>query len=181
MAICKLAQDLLRTTSCGYSLPEISDIYLANYEDIVSTAISAATGETGAEEITAITLSGDAKFFHVEPTKNSVSYTDELVVDDTNGNKYRTVTLNFNVSGMYSAAMHGVLDALSLGRYFAVVKTAEGNYLGLGRVAPLEATTASLGGGGDTNGMTITLSGNVAESAIPLSEGAVDTVLGTGA
>ena len=174
MAICALNKDLLRTEFCGYSLPEVKDIYLANFADVV-TADTAVTEDC--EEITAITVTSGAQFYHIEPAKDSVSFTDELVVED-NGNKYRTHTLTFNVAGKYDACMHTVLDALSLGRYFAVVATADGEYLALGRLTGLEAETATLSGGGDTNGITVTLSANVTESAIPLSEAAIAVVKG---
>ena len=175
MAICSLNKDLLRTTTCGYSLPEVKDIYLANYAEVTNSAVSADT--SGCTEVTAITLSGSAKFYHIEPAKNSVTFTDELVVED-NGNKYRTHTLSFTVAGQYDKCMVGVLDALALGRYFCVVVTADGQWLALGRLGGLEAETATLAGGGDTNGMQIVLSGNVTESAIPLSSAAIAVVTG---
>lgn len=174
MAICSLNKDLLRTDFCGYSLPEVKDIYLANFADVV-TADTAVTEDC--EEITAITVTSGSQFYHIEPAKDSVNFTDELVVED-NGNKYRTHTLTFNVSGKYDACMHTVLDALSLGRYFAVVATADGEYLALGRLTGLEAETATLSGGGDTNGITVTLSANVTESAIPLNDAAIAVVKG---
>ena len=74
--------------------------------------------------------------------------------------------------------MVGVLDGLSLGRYFCVVVTADGQWLALGRIGGLEAETATLQGGGDTNGMQIVLSGNVTEPAIPLSSAAIKIVKG---
>lgn len=178
MANCILNRDLLRTSSCGYSLPEVKDIYLANFADVTGTTAgtSTDTGCTG-EEVTAIGLATSAKFYHIEPAKNSVTFTDELVVED-NGNKYRTHTLTFNVTGQYDACMHMDLDALSLGRYFAVVVTADGKWLALGRLTGLEAETATLQGGGDTNGISVTLSANVTESAVPLSTAAINTVKG---
>lgn len=182
MAICALHKDMLRTNSCGYSLPTITDIFVANYADVTSTAISAGTGTTdaGCETVTGITMNAEAKFYHIEPTRNSISFSDALTVDDTNGNKYRTHSVTFSVSGVYDACQHANLDALSLGRYIVVVKTAEGSYLMLGRLNPLEASAAELAGGSDSNGMTITLDANVTESAIPLSEEAIQTVLGEG-
>ena len=69
------------------------------------------------------------------------------------------------------------VDALSLGRFFAVVKTASGQYLALGRTAGLEASEQSIAGGSDNNGITVTLTANVAESAMPLSESAVAQLL----
>lgn len=169
---CKLSNDILRTNSCGYSLPEVTDIYLANYSDVPSTALDA-----DEKVISAITLASGATFYHIEPAKNSTTFEDALVVEDS-GAKYRTHTLTFSVTGVYDGDRHLDFDNLSLGRYFAVVKTAEGNYLAMGRTTGLEAETATLSGGGDSNGMQIVLSANIAESVIPLSAGAIDTVLG---
>lgn len=178
---CSLNRDLLRTTSCGYSLPEVKDIYLANYADVSATTVAdgVAFGDEGStcsgSVITSIVMGNGGKFYHIEPAKNSVTFEDTLVVED-NGNKYRTHSLTFNVSGKYNQCLHDDLDALALGRYFAVVVTADGIWLGLGRLGGLEAETATLSGGGDTNGMQIVLSGNVTESAVPLAEAAVNTV-----
>lgn len=178
MAICALNRNLLRTTSCGYSLPEIVDIYLYNYDDVSGTTVTQGSGTSeGCDEITAISLKENAKVYHVEPSKNSASFEDTLVVED-NGNKYRNASITFNVAGKYDSCMHGSLDALSLGRYLVVVKTADGNYLAFGRIAPLEAETATLAGGSDTNGLQIVLSGNIAESPLPLSDAAVTAMLG---
>lgn len=169
---CKLSNDILRTNSCGYSLPEVTDIYLANYSEVTSTSLDA-----DEKVISAITLGSGATFYHIEPAKNSTTFEDALVVEDS-GAKYRTHTLTFSVTGVYDGDRHLDFDNLSLGRYFAVVKTAEGNYLAMGRTTGLEAETATLSGGGDSNGMQIVLSANIAESVIPLSAGAIDTVLG---
>ena len=176
MAICKLNRNLTRTTSCGYSLPEIVDLYLINSESLSANPETSAT-TAGCESITALNLSNGEKVYHVEPTKNSASFEDTLVVED-NGNKYRNASITFNVAGRYDDCMHASLDALSLGRYFVVVKTADGNYLGFGRIAPLEAETATLAGGSDTNGLQIVLSGNIAESPLPLNEAATSELLG---
>ena len=174
MAICKLNRNLTKTTSCGYSLPEIVDLYLINYEDFSGETPAISADTAGCESITAITTG--VTVYHVEPAKNSASFEDTLVVED-NGNKYRNASITFNVSGKYDACMHGSLDALALGRYFVVVKTADGNYLGFGRISPLEAETATLAGGSDTNGLQIVLAGNIAESPLPLSDEAVSTLL----
>lgn len=174
MANCKLNRNILRTTSCGYSLLEINDIYLANFDDMTADK---GTETGGCESVSAITTATTgAHFYHIVPAKNSVTFTDELVVEDS-GAKYRTHTLTFNIANRYDSCLHIDFDNLSLGRFMAVVKTADGNYLMLGRVTGLEASAATLSGGGDTNGMAITLSANVAESAMPLSDAAKDEML----
>ena len=176
MAVCSLDKDLLRSTSCGYSLPQIVTLYLANFADVKTTALS-----TQGDEISGITMVTGATFHVVEPAKNSASFTDEYVRND-NGAQYRTQTITFSVTGTYDKEKHNALDALSLGKYFVVAKTAEGSYIGFGRLTGLEASAASNAGGSanNTNGMTITLTADVTESALPLVGAAIDKVLDKG-
>lgn len=178
MAICTLNRNLTRGSQCGYSLPQIVEIYLVNKESLSGDPVVTygTSGETGCDEITAVNLKEGEKVYKIEPAKNSASFEDTLVVEDA-GNKYRNASVTFNVVGTYNACMHGALDALALGQYFVVIKTADGNYLGLGRIAPLEAETATLAGGSDNNGLQIVLSGNIAESPLPLSNEAVTALL----
>ena len=178
MAVCALDKDLLRSTSCGYSLPQIVTLYVANFADVKQVAVT----EPLADEISGITMVSGATFHAIEPAKNSASFTDEYVTND-NGARYRTQTITFSVTGQYDKDKHNALDALSLGKYFVVAKTAEGSYIAFGRRTGLEASAASNAGGSadNTNGMTITLTADVTESALPLAEGAISTVIGAGA
>ena len=173
MAVCSLDKDLLRSTSCGYSLPQIVTLYVANFADVKATV-----PEEG-DEISGITMVSGATFHVIEPAKNSASFTDELVTND-NGARYRTQNITFSVTGQYDKEKHSALDALSLGKYFVVAKTAEGSYIAFGSLTGLEASAASNAGGSDTNGMTITLTADVTESALPLVGAAIDKVIGKG-
>ena len=175
MVNCSLSKNLLKSNSCAYSLPEVKDIYIANFADVTAAPVQYEC-ESGVT-ITGITLATGATFYHIEPAKNSVTFTDELVVED-NGNKYRTHTLTFGISGKYDKDLVCSVDALSLGRFFVVIKTADGEYLALGRNVGLEASEQSVAGGSDSNGITVTLTANVAESAVPLNQTAIDTVIG---
>lgn len=173
---CNLTKNLLKTNTCDYNLPEVKDIYIANFNDVTDAPVvyNCESGVT----ISGITMiSTAATFYHIEPAKNSVTYTDELVVED-NGNKYRTHTLTFGISGKYDKDMVCSVDALALGRFFVVVKTANDEWLALGRSTGLEASEQSIAGGSDNNGITVTLSANIAESAVPLSERAIKQVKG---
>ena len=175
MAVCSLDKDLLRSTSCGYSLPQIVTLYVANFADVKTTL-----PEEG-DEISGITMVSGATFHVIEPAKNSASFTDELVTND-NGARYRTQNITFSVTGQYDKDKHSALDALSLGKYFVVAKTAEGSYIAFGRRTGLEASAASNSGGSAdaNNGMTITLTADVTESALPLTKEAINTVIGAG-
>ena len=176
MAVCSLDKDLLRSTSCGYSLPQIATLNVANFADVKTTV-----PEEG-DEISGITMVSGATFHVIEPAKNSASFTDELVTND-NGARYRTQNITFSVTGQYDKEKHSALDALSLGKYFVVAKTAEGSYIAFGRRTGLEASAASNSGGSAdaNNGMTITLTADVTESALPLTKEAIDDVLNPGA
>lgn len=176
MAICTLNRNILRTTSCGYSLNTITDLYLANYADVEAAGGSELGSDSGSCEVVESIGDSGLTWYHIEPAKGSTSFSDELVVAD-NGAKYRTHSITFTLNGEYDGCTHLDFDALSLGRYFVVAKTGSGNYIALGRTAGMEAETAVLNGSDDNNGMEITLSANVAESAVPLADAAVTALL----
>lgn len=165
---CLLKGGITKADSCNYSLPEIVDIYLANYDE------ATASPDDSTNTITAVT----GTWYKFEPAKGSASFSDELVVGD-NGNKYRTHTLTFTVNAAYNGDVKDILDKLSLGRFKAVVLTAEGSYLMLGRVTGLEAETSTISGGSDNgSGIQVVLSANVTESVYPITEEAAKTITG---
>lgn len=172
MAICTLNKNLLKSNSCDYVLNEVKDLYIIDFNSVTQAKLNYdcdTTTGTGTVQVTGLTVASGANFSHIEPSKNSVTYTDELVVEDS-GAKYRTHTVTFGLSGNYNKDLVCSVDALSLGRFFVVVKTASGQYLVLGRSTGLEASEQAINGGSDNNGITVTLSANVAESAAPLSD-----------
>ena len=176
MAVCILNKDLRRADTCGYSLNEVAKIYLANFEDVTGTTVGECTG--GGVQVTAITMAQGKKWYEVTPAKNSASFSDALVAED-NGAKYRTHTLNFSFNGAFDCEMPDVIDALSLGKFIAVIQYADGSWIMLGRVMGLEADSDGANFGGENSaGITVVLSGNQAESALPLSDAAVEVVTG---
>ena len=184
MAVCKLAQDILKSTFCGYSLKQIVELYLANAEDVTATAVGTPTGDgaTGVE-VKTITLAAQAKFYKIEPAKDSATFEDSLQVGD-GGSKYRQSSITWNISGEYTAKMVDVLDALSLGRFVIVARLSDGNYVMFGRLTPMEAETASLSSAAEAtgfNGVTVTFTNATVESPLHLSAEAIKTVLGTAA
>ena len=147
MAVCKLTKDILRSVICGYSLKQIVDLYFANYEDVTSTTL----GEQG-NTVKTITMKNEAKFYHVEPNKDSASFEDALQMGDA-GSKYRATTLSFSYGGKYDG------DA----------------------VAALEANAASFTSAAEATGFQgqqITLTNNTVESPLPLEETAISTITG---
>lgn len=179
MAVCKLAQDILKSTFCGYSLKQIVELYIANAEDVTATTVGAPTEGKGVE-VKTITLAASAKFYKIEPAKDTATFTDSLQVGD-GGSKYRQSSITWNISGEYTSEMVDVLDALSLGRFVIVARLSDGSYVMFGRLTPMEAETASLESAAEAtgfNGITVTFTNSTVESPLPLSDEAVQTVLG---
>lgn len=181
MAVCKLAQDILKSTFCGYSLKQIVELYIANAEDVTATTVGAPTEGGGkGVEVKTITMGASAKWYKIEPAKDTATFTDSLQVGD-GGSKYRQSSITWNISGEYTAQMVDILDALSLGRFVIVAKLSDGSYVMFGRLTPMEAETASLESAAEAtgfNGITVTFTNSTVESPLPLSEDAVKTVLG---
>lgn len=183
MAVCKLSNDILRSTFCGYSLKQIVELYIANAEDVTGTTIGAPEEGEGGVEVKTITLAASAKFYKIEPAKDTATFTDSLQVGD-GGSKYRQSSITWNISGEYTAEMVDVLDALSLGRFIIVARLSDGSYVMFGRLTPMEAETASLESAAEAtgfNGITVTFTNSTVESPVPLSSAAIQTVLGAGA
>ena len=68
MAVCVLNNDILKSTTsaCGYSLKQIVELYLANFQDVTAVEIGKPTEGEGVE-VKDITLASTKKFFRVEP------------------------------------------------------------------------------------------------------------------
>ena len=175
MAVCKLTKDILKSGVCGYSLKAIVDLYFANYEDVTSTTL----GEQG-NTVKTITMKPEAKFYHVEPNKDSASFEDSLQMGDA-GSRYRATTLSFSYGGKYDGNAVDALDAFSLGRFMAAAKLSDGTWVLFGRLSPLEANAASFSSSAEAtgfNGEQITLTNNTVESPLPLEETAISTITG---
>lgn len=168
---CTLNKDLLKGKNCDYVLQSVTEIYLADYTDSV---ISKASGETGCgQEVTGITLGAEAEWYRIQPAKGTASFTDVLNVTDS-GNKYRTHSLSFSVSGKYDAEMACVIDGLSLGSYLAIAVFADGSAVLLGdEKVGLEATVVTNTGSGsasEASGISVEMSADLTVTALPIKD-----------
>lgn len=182
MAVCALNNDILKSTVCGYSLKQITELYLANFADVTSVEVGAPEEGEGVE-VKTITLAASKKFYKIEPEKDSATYNDDLMVGD-GGSKYRSTTITWNIGGQYTPQMVDVLDALSLGRYIIVARLSDGTYIMFGRLTAMEANAASLQSAAEAtgfNGITVTFNNNTTESPIPLSAAAITKLTQPGA
>ena len=183
MAVCLLNNDILKSTVCGYSLKQITELYLANFADVTSVEVGAPEEGEGGVEVKTITMAASKKFYKIEPEKDSATYNDDLMVGD-GGSKYRSTTITWNIGGQYTPEMVNVLDALSLGRYVIVARLSDGTYIMFGRLTAMEANAASLQSAAEAtgfNGITVTFNNNTTESPIPLSAAAITKLTQPGA
>lgn len=181
MAICALNKSLLRSNVCQYTLNDVVAVYLANFSEIsaITTGDCDTTGVTEVGQIvTAVTLTSGASWNKIEAARNTGAFSDTLETND-NGGKWRVHSVSFNFNGTYDCTMPDVIDALSLGKFVAIVSLASGDNIMLGRLAGLEAETVTNGGeSGAENaaGISVTLSGNQAEAALPVTDDVMTSV-----
>ena len=158
MANCKLTSNITKET-CEYQVAGVKAVYLYNYD-----AENEYTTDTTSKAITGITLADSAKAYKIDFIEGTASWTDDLAVNG-NGGKYRTHTLNFSLSEYdYDIINHG--DALSLGKFTAVVVDKSGRVVMLGRNNGLNATAFNYASGAadaDANGWTVTMAGTEIE------------------
>lgn len=180
MAICTLNKNLRKDEGCGYVLQSVSKIYLANAE---GAKFAEQTTEDGHTSVSGVTLPSGSTWYEIEPAKNTASFTDVLNVTD-NGNKYRTHTLSFTITGVYSEDKEKAVDGLSLGSYIAIAVFASGNAILLGSPsAGLEATVVTNTGSAsasEASGISVEMSADLTNSAYSIPKDEIDNFLGKG-
>jgi len=185
MSGCKLTKSL-DNKACDYAVAGARALYLANFhgavdgEESVANAIAYQADSDG--YIDTISLPTGEVFYRVDGADNTISFTDALLAG-ANGAKYRQHTVNAVLS-QYDIDVLNEGDALSLGRFIAVVIDNAGRPVLLGRTGGL---TAPAGGfdytsgaaEADATGWTIVLQGNSKEIAPLLKNESVITPIYT--
>lgn len=185
MAGCKLTKSL-DNKACEYAIAGARALYLANYfgpvkgEDAVANAIAYNWDTDG--YVDKITLPTGEVFYKVQGADGSISFTDALLAGG-NGGKYRQHTVNA-VLNQYDIDVLNEGDALSLGRFIAVVIDNAGRPIILGRtgglVAPAGGFDYNSGAAeADATGWTIILQGTSMEIAPILKDESVITPIYT--
>ena len=163
MSICRLTNNLEKK-DCNYTLSGIRSVYLANFDPAI------VYNKNSDGIITAIELPEGETFYRIDPQNNSASWTDELAIN-SNGGKYRTHTLNISIA-KYDTDLLNQADALSLGKFIAVVVDRTGRIVLLGGTNGLSATSFNYASGAaesDAGGWNGVFAGTASETA-PLIE-----------
>lgn len=161
---CKLTANI-RKENCQYRVAGIRAIYLINHDSNPTFTFEQGTeGEEGNKVIGKIEMPAGESIYKVNFSEGTASWSDELAVNG-NGGKYRTHTVNFTVSEYdYNILNQG--DALSLGRFIAIVVDKSGRAVMVGRNNGLSATSFNYASGAadaDANGWTTVLAGTEIE------------------
>lgn len=183
MAGCKLTKSL-NNKNCEYAVAGASDLYLANWYPpvegtaAVENAIAYQTDTDG--YISSIFLPTGEKFFKVTSSDNTLSFSDTLLAGG-NGGKYRQHTVNA-VLNQYDVDVLDEGDALSLGRFIAIVVDKAGVPRLLGRTGGIAAPAGGFdynsgAAEADATGWTIIQQGTSTEIAPILKSSAVITPL----
>lgn len=168
---CKL-QASINKKNCQYTVAGVKTIYLFNYNPAIRYTFEEEGNENSV--ITTIVLPENEKAYKLDFADGTASWSDELAVNG-NGGKYRTHTLNFTLS-QYDYDLLNQGDALSLGKFVAVVVDKSGRSVVLGRNNGLSSTSFNYASGAadaDANGWTTVMAGTEIEIGKLLSDESV--------
>lgn len=180
MGFCSLHRSRVKNNVCDYQLNKVNKIYLISVNDLDKFKINGSGIDgCGSELISATTISNRKLWTLIEPSDNTASYTDTLMIND-NGTKYKQHQLNFSIGGQYDANAVCDVDALALGEYIAVVKLTSGNQVCLGDVTtPLTASsvvTTQPSSPTEFNGVQIEMTADALHSVVPVATNAMEYI-----
>lgn len=163
------------TLDCESSLGGIKQVWITQYDNVKSVTVDDETNQ-----ISAITLEADAKWYNYQFRKGTGSLTSTLNVDETAGTNYVSNELALVFTKMETKKRIEIA-ALSIGQLVVVVEDSNGKYWFLGKD---DYVSASAGTGvtgtakGDQNAYTLTLATDSESYPYELSVEAIQSVVG---
>jgi len=141
---------------CDYSASGVERLWLANKSEISGITYNASGVTTG---ITFTSTGGT--FYEVVAALDSITYQDDLQINGNRRNFLQTV--NFGV-GTLTPVVLETLETMGLSNMIVVIKTAEGDYRGLGfKGAGMRTTVMTETSGtqaGNDGAFAVTIAGN---------------------
>lgn len=163
------------TLDCESSLGGIKQVWITQYDNVKSVTVDDETNQ-----ISAITLEEDAKWYNYQFRKGTGSLTSTLNVDENAGTNYVSNELALVFTKMETKKRIEIA-ALSIGQLVVVVEDSNGKYWFLGKD---DYVSASAGTGvtgtakGDQNAYTLTLATDSESYPYELSAEAIQSVVG---
>lgn len=149
---------------CG-NVGGLSEIYLANIEDVATVTVGT-TGAT-AGQITAIGMTGAAKFKKYSFRRGNASMTSTGNRADAAGTSFQMTEISASFNRM-DLAKHNEFNAIAKGNLYAICKDRNGEYwfVGYNHYVTAAVTAQSGAASGDANNYTVTLSSETNELPI---------------
>jgi hypothetical protein len=171
MAICKINQGI--TLGCGeYSMAGLSEIYIGNFDELVSTASDVN------EQITAITLdSSAATIYKFEFGEDTAFFTQPFV--NQNGNIAYNASVEFRVPNQ-NAEIILALKQIDFAKMFVIVRTRNNEFFMFGETNPLKRTGGENSSGTaatDASGVSVILTGGGPSPAKQVTQSAALALL----
>lgn len=141
---------------CG-NVGGLKEIYLANVEDVASVTVG--TIGTTAGQITAIGMTGAAKFKKYSFRRGNASMTSTGNRNDQSGTSYQMTEITASFNRM-ELAKHNEFNAVAKGNLYAIVKDRNDElwFVGYDNYVTASVTAQSGTASGDANNYSITLS-----------------------
>lgn len=160
---------------CG-SVGGLSEIYLANVEDVATVTVGT-TGAT-AGQITAIGMTGSAKFKKYSFRRGNASMTSTGNRNDQNGTSYQMTEIVATFNRM-DLAKHNEFNAVAKGNLNVIVKDRNGEYWFVGKDHYVTAAVTAQSGtaSGDANNYSVTLSSETNELPINILSSVISGIV----
>jgi len=162
-------------STCETNLAGIKNAYIADYEGVASVDIVSGAVESS-YVVSAITMTGDSKFYAYHFAKQTGSLTSTLTKDEANGTRYFTNVAALQFSKL-EARKHLEFSALAADPTALIIEDNNGKfwYLGYDSYASATEGTAQTGQGfDDLNGYNISLSAQSAYLPIEIPKSVWD-------
>lgn len=170
----------LAQSTCETNLAGIKKAYIANYENVIVSAITFEGGSVeSAYTISEIVMAAGKKFYAYNFAKQTGSLTSTLTKDETNGTRYYTneAALQFN---KMEAKKHLEMAALCADPTAVIILDNNGKYWFLGYdsyVSASEGTTQTGQSFDDLNGYNLTLQSQSAYLPIEVKASAISGIV----
>jgi len=156
--------------ACRDAQPGISQIYIANFDDLESVTMNAE--DTKITDISGTTASGATSgyFYTVSVNKESSGFVDNSDISIPDGRSIYIPTLDFRVSNM-DPTTRSIFKQLSQATVVAIFKTVDGRYYLAGRNNGLDMSAGTMATGtarGDFKGLEVTLEGLESEPVVEI-------------
>lgn len=143
------------TCSCGYSASGVEKLWVANKSQVTGAVYNAAG------ELTGFTSGTTYNLFEICAATDSITFTDDLVVNGSRRNFLQSITFGLNE---IDADILAILEQIGLSNLVAFIKDAAGNFRVFGlKSTGLRATVMTSASGtaaGNDGNISVTISGS---------------------